>query len=155
MPRSLNLADLFEVVAEEIPDRLALACGDDHRTFGELDRRANQLARHLHECGVGKDAKVAIDAWNRVEWVEALIAAFEANDDEAKLARAQFKTDITTHVRAISDKYLIAGETQDTAFMFVPSEAIFADLHEQFEDLVQRATAWSSFPPPCSCSPSR
>lgn len=77
------------------------------------------------------DAKFPLESWQRLK--EA------ANDDEAKLARAQFKTDITTHVRAISDKYLIAGETQDTAFMFVPSEAIFADLHEQFEDLVQRA----------------
>ncbi|CDP53341.1 DNA recombination protein RmuC [Paradevosia shaoguanensis] len=77
------------------------------------------------------DAKFPLESWQRLK------AA--ANDDEAKLAKAQFKTDITTHVRAISDKYLIAGETQDTAFMFVPSESIFADLHEQFEDLVQRA----------------
>jgi DNA recombination protein RmuC len=43
------------------------------------------------------------------------------------------------HVKAISEKYLISGETQDTAFMFVPSESIFADLHERFEDVVQRA----------------
>jgi len=74
---ALNLADLFEVVAEEVPDRLALASGDSHRTYGELDRRANQLARHFTELGVGKDAKVAIYAWNRVEWVEALIAAYK------------------------------------------------------------------------------
>jgi len=77
------------------------------------------------------DAKFPLESWQRLK--EA------ANDDEAKLAKAQFKTDITTHVRAISDKYLIAGETQDTAFMFVPSESIFADLHEHFDDLVQRA----------------
>src|SRR3954452_4125932 len=75
--RPLNLADLFEVVAEEVPDRLALASGDSHRTFGELDRRANQLARHFVELGVGKDAKVAIYSWNRVEWVEALLAAYK------------------------------------------------------------------------------
>lgn len=77
------------------------------------------------------DAKFPLESWQRLR--EA------ANDDEAKLAKAQFKTDIGTHVRAISEKYLIAGETQDTAFMFVPSESIFADLHEQFDDLVQRA----------------
>jgi DNA recombination protein RmuC len=34
------------------------------------------------------------------------------------------------HIKAISEKYLIAGETQDTAFLFVPSESIFADIHE-------------------------
>jgi fatty-acyl-CoA synthase len=77
MARSLNLADLFEVAAEEVPDRLALASGGVHRTYGELDRRANQLARHLQAGGVGKDGKVAIYAWNRVEWVEALIAAYK------------------------------------------------------------------------------
>ena len=77
MARSLNLADLFEVAAEEVPDRLALASGGTHRTYGELDRRANQLARHLQAGGVGKDGKVAIYAWNRVEWVEALIAAYK------------------------------------------------------------------------------
>jgi len=77
------------------------------------------------------DAKFPLESWQRLR--EA------ANDDEAKLAKTQFKSDIATHVRAISEKYLIAGETQDTAFMFVPSESIFADLHEQFDDLVQRA----------------
>jgi DNA recombination protein RmuC len=43
------------------------------------------------------------------------------------------------HIDDISDKYLIAGETQDTALMFVPSESIYGDLHEHFSDLVQRA----------------
>jgi DNA recombination protein RmuC len=50
-----------------------------------------------------------------------------------------FRGDIGVHVKAIADKYLISGETQDTAFMFVPSESIFADLHERFDDVVQRA----------------
>ncbi|MFN7320848.1 MAG: DNA recombination protein RmuC, partial [Methylobacterium sp.] len=39
----------------------------------------------------------------------------------------------------IADKYLLPGETQDLALMFVPSEALYADLSEQFEDLVQKA----------------
>ncbi len=43
------------------------------------------------------------------------------------------------HIRAIAEKYLIQGETQDTAFMFVPSESIFAEIHENFEQLVQKA----------------
>jgi DNA recombination protein RmuC len=34
------------------------------------------------------------------------------------------------HIRDISEKYLIAGETQDTAFLFVPSESIFGEIHE-------------------------
>jgi DNA recombination protein RmuC len=43
------------------------------------------------------------------------------------------------HIRDISDKYLIAGETQDTAFLFVPSESIFAEIHERFEAIVHKA----------------
>lgn len=43
------------------------------------------------------------------------------------------------HIRDVAEKYLIRGETQDTAFIFVPSESIFADIHQHFEYLVQRA----------------
>ena len=43
------------------------------------------------------------------------------------------------HVKAIAEKYFLKGETQDTAFMFVPSESIFAEIHENFETLVQKA----------------
>lgn len=77
------------------------------------------------------DAKFPLEAWQRLE---------DAETPEAlKSAMAAFRSDIGLHVRAIADKYLIPGETQDTAFMFVPSEAIFADLHERFEDVVQKA----------------
>ena len=47
--------------------------------------------------------------------------------------------EVAYHVRAISENYLIPDETQDTAFMFVPSESIFADIHEHFDDVVQKA----------------
>ena len=43
------------------------------------------------------------------------------------------------HIQDIAERYFVPGETQDTAFMFVPSESIFADIHERFEDIVQRA----------------
>jgi DNA recombination protein RmuC len=45
------------------------------------------------------------------------------------------------HVRDIASKYLIPGETQDIAFLFVPSEAIYADLQEHFDDVAQKASA--------------
>ena len=77
------------------------------------------------------DAKFPLEAWQRLG---------EAGDPEAaKAAAAAFRTDMGVHIKAISEKYLIAGETHDTAFMFVPSESIFADLHESFDDVVQRA----------------
>jgi len=39
----------------------------------------------------------------------------------------------------IADKYLIAGETQDTALMFVPSESVYAEIHDSFDDVIQKA----------------
>ncbi len=77
------------------------------------------------------DAKFPLEAWQRISEAKT--------PEEIKAANASFKNDIGVHVKAISEKYLIAGETQDTAFMFVPSESIFADLHEHFEDVVQKA----------------
>jgi len=46
---------------------------------------------------------------------------------------------IARHVADIADKYLIPGETQDLALMFVPSESVYAELHDCFDDLVQKA----------------
>lgn len=60
-------------------------------------------------------------------------------DDERKQAAQRVKQDILKHVADIADKYLIPGETLDMALMFIPSESIYADLHESFDDVVQRA----------------
>ncbi len=77
------------------------------------------------------DAKFPLESWQRITTA--------ATPEEAKQATTQFRADVAYHVKAISDKYLISGETQDTAFMFVPSESIFADIHEKFDDVVQKA----------------
>lgn len=60
-------------------------------------------------------------------------------EDERRAAVQRVKQDITKHISDIAEKYLIAGETQDIALMFIPSESVYADLHERFDDLVQRA----------------
>ena len=49
------------------------------------------------------------------------------------------RADVGKHVADIADKYLIPGETQEMAFMFVPSELIYAELYDGFDDLVQKA----------------
>jgi DNA recombination protein RmuC len=80
------------------------------------------------------DAKFPLESWN------AIRAAGENESPEAeKQATQAFRRDIDVHIKAISERYLIQGETQETAFMFVPSESIFAEIHENFEALVQRA----------------
>lgn len=77
------------------------------------------------------DAKFPLEAWNAMR---------DAETPERRQQIAQlFRRDMETHVRDIASKYLISGETQDTAFLFVPSESIFADIHEHFEAIVQKA----------------
>jgi DNA recombination protein RmuC len=72
--------------------------------------------------------------------LEAATALREAkNDEERKLASARVRQDIAKHVGDIASKYLIPGETQDMALMFVPSESVYADLHDGFDDIVQKA----------------
>ncbi|WP_157017511.1 DNA recombination protein RmuC [Mesorhizobium xinjiangense] len=80
------------------------------------------------------DAKFPLESWNAMRQ-----AAENDNAEAHKQAVQSFRRDIEVHIRAIADKYLITGETQDTAFMFVPSESIFAGIHEDFEALVQKA----------------
>ena len=77
------------------------------------------------------DAKFPLESWERVRAAET--------EQDLKQATAGLRNDIGYHVRAIAENYLIPDETQDTAFMFVPSESIFADLHERFDDVVQKA----------------
>jgi len=71
--------------------------------------------------------------------LESITAFREAKTPETRhIASQQLKQDITRHISAIS-RYLVPGETQDIALMFVPSESIYADLYEHFDELVQKA----------------
>ena len=80
------------------------------------------------------DAKFPLEAWNAIRAAEG-----EGGAEARRAAEAAFRRDIEVHIKAIADKYLLNGETQELAFMFVPSESIFAEIHENFEALVQRA----------------
>jgi DNA recombination protein RmuC len=81
------------------------------------------------------DAKFPLESWNAIR----AAAEVDPTGEALRAARQSFRRDMEVHIRAISEKYLIAGETHDTAFLFVPSESIFADIHESFEAIVQRA----------------
>jgi DNA recombination protein RmuC len=80
---------------------------------------------------------LVIDAKFPLEGITAYRDA--KSDDERKAAAHRLRTDVGKHVTDIAQKYLIPGETQDMAFLFVPSESIYAELHDGFDDLVQRA----------------
>jgi len=72
-----NIADCVERVVDLAPDRTALVCRDVRRSYRELDLRANRLAHHLAEAGVGRGDHVGIYAYNGTEFVESMLGAYK------------------------------------------------------------------------------
>jgi len=85
----------------------------------------------------GDERLLVVDAKFPLEGFAALRES--SSDEERRIAQQRVRNDTLKHVRDISEKYICAGVTQDIAMMFVPSEALYADLNEFFEDIVQRA----------------
>ncbi len=80
---------------------------------------------------------IVVDAKFPLESYEALRAA---KDDAARVqASRSFTTDLQKHIADIAEKYILPGETADSALMFLPSEAIYAELHSNFRNVVERA----------------
>ncbi len=73
---------------------------------------------------------------------EAYARMISASDDRERVAAQQsFRTDVLKHIKDIAEKYIIPGETSDSAIMFVPAESVFAELHENFSDIVEAGFA--------------
>lgn len=78
------------------------------------------------------DAKFPLESYRKM-------MDFELAESDRKVAQRQFKVDIKKHINDISSKYLIDNETADGAIMFIPAEAIFAEIHGHQCDLVEYA----------------
>ncbi len=85
----------------------------------------------------GTAGSIVIDSKFPLEAFTVLKAA--ANDADKRAAEARVRADVGKHVKDIAEKYLIAGETQSPALMFVPSESLYAELHDVFPDVIQKA----------------
>jgi len=88
------------------------------------------------------DAKFPLENYSRM---------FDDTQGEAErdVARRRFKLDVKKHVDDIAEKYIVAGETSDGAVMFLPAEAVFAEIHAYHSDLVehaQRKHVWITSP---------
>ena len=77
MTMHFNVADLFESVADAVPDRTAVVCGDRRLTFAELDARANKFAHALAAEGVKAGDHVGLYLYNSAEFLEAMLGAFK------------------------------------------------------------------------------
>jgi DNA recombination protein RmuC len=86
----------------------------------------------------GDGRGLVIDAKFPLEGFSAFRAA--STDEERKVAGARVRNDVGLHIKDIAEKYFAPGETQDLALLFVPSESLYADLHEYFDDVVQKAS---------------
>ena len=90
------------------------------------------------------DAKFPLEAYEAIRRADTPRGVTEA-------AQAM-RTAVRTHIRAISEKYILEGETADGALMFLPSEAVYAELHANFPDLVREgfaAKVWIVSPTTC------
>ena len=91
---------------------------------------------------------IAIDAKFPLENYR-LLSDNTLSDSERNQAKTKFKIDIRKHIQDIAEKYIIPGETTDGAVMFIPAEAIFAEIHAQHQDLVDashKAKVWMVSP---------
>ena len=93
---------------------------------------------------------IVIDSKFPLEAYEAMLAS--ETEAELKAGIQAFKTSVRKHINDIADKYIIEGDTADGALMFLPSEAIYAELHAKFPDLVQEGFSkrvWIVSPTTC------
>ncbi|MDA0653504.1 MAG: DNA recombination protein RmuC [Proteobacteria bacterium] len=80
---------------------------------------------------------IVIDAKFPLEGYRAML---NAGDDAARaLARRKFASDVATHVAHIAERYIVAGETAESALLFLPSEAVYAELHASFPEVIERS----------------
>src|SRR5215475_10361519 len=77
VPMALNIADLFEHAADAVPERLAIACGDNEVTYHDLEARSNQLAHYLARAGVGHGDHVGAYGRNSIELIETFLACYK------------------------------------------------------------------------------
>jgi DNA recombination protein RmuC len=93
---------------------------------------------------------IVIDSKFPLEGYEALRNA--STDWEANEAAKFMRTSVRAHIKAISEKYILDGETADGALMFLPSESVYAELHANFPELVRdgfEASVWIVSPTTC------
>ncbi len=93
---------------------------------------------------------IVIDSKFPLEAYEALIGS--TNDAELKAAVQMFRGTVRKHINDIAEKYILDGETADGALMFLPSEAVYAELHAKFPELVQESftkRVWIVSPTTC------
>jgi len=127
-----------EFQLEELVSSILPSSAYEFQSTLENGKRADCLIKLPNPPGsIVVDAKFPLESYHRLQ--------AQDNELEKKQATSQFKADILKHVKDIAEKYIINGVTAESALMFLPSEAVYAELHNKFGDLVEksyRAKVW-------------
>jgi len=124
-----NFADIWEVVADELPGAPCLIHGEDRRTWAEVDRRADGVAQHLLDAGLERQQAVAQYLYNGNEYVESMYAAFKGSF-----------APVNTNYRYTADELLYLWDNADAgAIVFHGS---FAPTIEPIRDRLPKVKSW-------------
>jgi len=124
-----NFADVWEAVAEEVPDAPALVHGDRTRTWREFDGRADRVGRWLLGAGVAEQDKLALYLYNCSEYLEATFAAYKVG-----------LVPINTNYRYADDELVYLWENADT--VAVVFHGVFVERIEGIRDRVPGVRSW-------------
>ena len=97
-------------------------------------KRVDALVHLPNDQGnVAIDSKFPMEAWRRLTDAD--------NSPEETSAQKAFARDVLFHIKSIADKYIIHGETHETAMLFLPSEAVYGELHANFPQVIDKSFA--------------
>ena len=124
-----NFADVWEVVAQQVPDAPALVHGERRVAWADFDRRANGIARTLLDRGAQEQDKVAQYLYNGPEYLESMFGTFKAG-----------LAPINTNYRYLDEELVYLWDNGDV--VAVVFHGSFADRIEGIRDRVPRVTTW-------------
>ncbi len=143
---STNVVSLQEILADK---RARGAFGEVQLTSLIHNLIPPSHVRMQHEFNNGKRAdcllllpeptgNIVIDAKFPLESYRTM-TNLQLGENDRRMAEKQFRQDVRKHVQDIAEKYIIPGETSDGAMMFIPAEAIFAEIHANHPEIIEEA----------------
>ena len=135
-PRDRSIHELFELVAQQSPDDVALVCETQRLTYAELNERANQLANYLRKLGVGPETLVGICVERSIEMIVGLLAIIKAGGAYVPLDASYPKARLSFMLEDAGISLLLTGHLNES----LPPHATIIDLYEVREELAKEST---------------